>query len=185
MMQSIFLATYSFIDYQLIFLIITPDSPPCLYTFSISREGEKLICTPVLVAARTWAAFLWRSRTSRTMSNARLRVYLGFRLFLTVSDLRCGIRSRSSLDRIIIRPPCIRVANAAIRGLHADTPHLARAQQHVCYLHNELRSRGATSARSRATMRAKFRTRVVIDTPRLRHAPGDGAKRVQGRTARP
>lgn len=50
---------------------------------------------------------------------------------------------------------------------HADVTLGTTRADHVCYLHNELWSRGATSARSGVTMRAKFRARVVIDAPRF------------------
>lgn len=52
-------------------------------------------------------------------------------------------------------------------GQHADVTLGTTRADHVCYLHNELWSRGATSARSGVTMRAKFRARVVIDAPRF------------------
>lgn len=60
-------------------------------------------------------------------------------------------------------PTCTKRHDSGSRMLHLAP----RVQTHVCYLHNELWSRGATSARSGATMRAKFRARVVIDAPRF------------------
>lgn len=56
--------------------------------------------------------------------------------------------------------------------------HLAAyVRDHVCYLHNELWSRSAISARSGATMRAKFRARVVIDAPKFPFATRVGERR--------